>query len=236
MPTHLPAQHDADQEPEYRCSNCARLLFHTELDRHACFLCEERASKHVAQLPVLYQHLSNALAPSSSQHNTGRVRSSRSAPLPVNLHVLDMLGPGGIVADLQAIEDSWRCARGRRPGPRTDGSRWFATSRVKTPPHAIKDHCLFIAYNLRWACESYEPIAQDLAKIQELQQRAQGVLIGPRRRTVAVSCPSEYDDGTVCGAELRIDITVPVTRCRSCGAGWGREHWVRWHDEMQAAA
>lgn len=236
MPTLPTPQPDSDQETEYRCTSCSRLLYLDELNRFACRPCEARGHKQITQLPTLYRHLSAALAPSSSQSNTGRVRSSKEAPLPVNLHVLAMLGPGGIVADLQAIEDSWRCARGRRPQPRHDGVRWFASSRVKAPAHAIKDHCLFIAYNLQWACEFYGEIAQDLAKIAELQQRAQGAIVGPRRRTVAVPCPSEYDDGTLCGAELRIDISVPVTRCRACGAEWGREHWVRWHDAIQAAA
>jgi hypothetical protein len=220
-------EYDADQQPEYRCASCQRLLFHSELSRYACFLCEDRAQKQITALPSLYRNLSGALAPGARGANNSPVTSSREAPLPVNLHVLDMLGPGGIVAELQAIEDSWRTARGRTAGPHSDGVRWFATSRIKSPGCAIDDHAVFIAYNLQWACESYEEVPFDLDVIWKLHAKAQTAITGERRRRITVVCLSEYDDGRQCGAELSIDVSAASTTCRGCGAKWGRDDWLR---------
>lgn len=231
MPTHT--EH---QQPEYRCSNCTRLLFADELNRFACWPCESRANQSITELPSLYRQLSSVLAPGSRTSETGRVRASREAPLPVNLHVLDLIGPGGIATKLQAIEDSWRSARGRTPGPRTDGVRWFATSRAKSPNFAVAEHAVFIGYNLRWACESYEEVAADLTVIRELHAMAQTAITGQRRRRVMVSCLAEFDDGTTCGADLGIDVAAAYSTCSECGARWGRDDWVRLHESMQASA
>lgn len=225
----------ADQEAEYRCANCARLLYHDELQRYACRPCEARGRNQITELATLYKRLSNALAPGAIASNTGRITSSKEAPLPVSLHILDMVGPGGMVAKLQAIEDNWRSARGRVQGPRTDGVNWFASWRTKSPGQAVADHTTYIGINMQWACESYEEIAYDLDVIRTLHAKAEAAVAGPRRRCIVVSCLAEYDDGTVCGAELPIDISAAATTCRTCGARWMRDDWVRLHEATQAA-
>jgi DNA-directed RNA polymerase subunit RPC12/RpoP len=236
MPAIIPSTMHDDQEPAYRCGRCRRLLFDTELDRYVCRLCEDRAHQQISALPNLFRNLSSALAPGSSGNNSGRVSSTREAPLPVNVHVLDMIGPGGIVAELQAIEDNWRSARGRTIGPRNDGVRWFASTRAKSPNHAIAEHATYIAYNLMWACESHEEVAYDLGVISKAHAKAEGAILGNRPRRVLVSCLAEYDDGSTCGAELRIDVTAASTFCSECGARWGRDDWLRLHAASQASA
>lgn len=231
MPTHT----DAEQA-EYRCTHCQRLLFADELNRFACWPCENRATQKITELPTLYKQLGGVLAPGARRSDSGRVSASREAPIPVNLHVLDLVGPGGIATKLQAIEDSWRSARGRSIGPRNDGVRWFATGRAKSPSFAVAEHALFIGYNLRWACESYEEVAADLTVIRELHAMAQTAITGHRRRRVMVSCLAQFDDGTTCGADLGIDITAAYTTCNECGARWGRDDWLRLHEFTQASA
>lgn len=236
MPT-TPTPALDEQEPAYRCTSCSQLLFADELNRFACWPCESRANQKITALPTLYKQLSYALAPRASRSNTGRISStSHEAPLPVNLHVLDLLGPGGIASKLAAIEDSWRTARGRTVGPRTDGIRWFATNRAKSPSFALVDHTTFIAYNLRWACEAYEEVAYDLGVIHEVYAKAETALTGHRRRRMTVSCVAEYDDGTTCGAELGIDVSAAYTICAECGARWGRDDWLRLHEATQVSA
>jgi DNA-directed RNA polymerase subunit RPC12/RpoP len=226
----------ADQEAEYRCTNCHRLLYHDELQHYACRPCEARGRNQITELAGLYRSLSTALAPGNNANTSGRVRTSRAAPLPVSLHILDMVGPGGIVAELQAIEDNWRSARGRVQGPRNDGVNWFASWRTKSPGHAIADHTTYITYNMRWACESYEEVAYDLGVIRKLHARAETAVAGPSRRCIVVACLAEYDDGTKCGAELPIDISAAATTCRTCGARWMRDDWVRLHEATLAAS
>jgi DNA-directed RNA polymerase subunit RPC12/RpoP len=217
--------HDPDQEPEYRCTNCSRLLFADELERFACRICEQRARDHLTALPGLYDQLADLLAPGSKSADSGRVSVGRAAPLPVSLHVLDMRGPGGIVAELVAIEEAWRASL-----------RWTATPFRGSYEQTIRGTTLFLANNATWACSSYSEVAFDLDVIRQLRTKAESAVTGERRRRVAVTCLAEYDDGTQCGAELRIDVSASVTRCRECGAEWGREDWVRLHDGMQAAA
>lgn len=221
----MPTQYDADQEPAYRCAHCQRLLYADELARVACRLCEDRARTQLTALPGLYDQLGDALAPGSSASDGGRVEASKSAPLPVNVHVLDLRGPGGVVANLLAIEDSWRQAL-----------RWTATPFRGNYEQTIRGTVRFLSINVTWACSSYEEVSFDLDVIRKLHSQSQAATTGERRRRVAVTCLAEYDDSTVCGAELHIDTSAASTRCRTCGASWGREDWVRLHEGVQAAA
>jgi Zn finger protein HypA/HybF involved in hydrogenase expression len=225
VPTHLPAAPDADQEPEYRCSCCSRLLFADELERFACRICEQRARDHLTALPGLYDQLADLLAPGSKNGGDGRVSIGRSAPIPVSLHVLDMRGPGGIVAELVAIEEAWRASL-----------RWTATPFRGNYEQTLLGTTKFLAANVTWACSDYAEVAFDLDVIRQLRSKAESAVTGNRRRRVMVTCLARYDDGTQCGADLRIDISATVTRCRECGAEWGREDWVRLHDGLQSAA
>lgn len=214
-----------DQDAEYRCSHCSRLLYADELSRFACRLCEDRARTQLTALPDLYDQLATALTPGSAHSDSGKVKASKSAPLPVSLHVLSMRGPGGVVSELIAIEDAWRAAL-----------RWTSTPFRGSYEQAIRGTVGFLANNVGWACDAYQEVSFDLDVIRKVHSQSQTVVTGERRRRIGVTCLAEYDDGRQCGAELRIDIGVPVTRCRECGAEWGREHWVRLHDGLQAAA
>lgn len=224
MPT-IPLPTHTDDQPEYRCTHCSRLLYADELNRFACRLCEGRARDNLAALPGLYDQLAGVLAPGSRGTDGGRVSIGRSAPIPVSLHVLDMRGPGGIVSQLLAIEEAWRASL-----------RWTATPFRGSYEQAIRGVTLFLSNNAGWACSAYPEVSFDLDVIGQLKAKAETAVTGHRRRRVAATCLAEYDDGTQCGAELRIDISASATRCRECGAEWGREDWVRLHDGIQAAA
>jgi DNA-directed RNA polymerase subunit RPC12/RpoP len=232
---HLSAAPDADQEPEYRCTGCSRLLFADELERFACRICEQRATKQLTELPHLYEELGNVLAPGASTQTSGRVRTSKTAPLPVALQPLSLRAPGGIVAGLQAIEDSWRAALGWTMAPRTDGVRVFAPWRTN-PQAAIPEHTRFITNNLLWACASYEEVAYDLDVIGDLYWQAKNTITGTRPRLIPVRCRLLYDDGTECGEKMAVDINKTSARCPSCGTRWGREEWVALYEATRGIA
>lgn len=207
-------EHD-DQEPAYRCTHCTRLLFPNELDRHVCFLCENRASKHLRALPNLYADLGIALQPSASTRTVRISGGSKTPPLPVALHPLTLRGPGGIVTKLQAVEDDWR-----RAARRTVAT--FAGSTEQTLATTVT----FLQINLQWACTTYEDVADDLDTISSLYWQAVNALNGQQPRMIPVHCRLLYDDGSECGAEMLVDINRASAKCGECGTRWGSHEWM----------
>lgn len=237
MPTHLSAAPDADQEPEYRCSCCSRLLFADELERFACRICEQRASQQVTELPSLYEQLGDMLTPGSGGSDTSeRVRTSKTPPLPVALQPLNLRAAGGIATKLQAIEDDWRAALGWTQGPRHDGHRWIASWRTKSPTYAVAGHAEFISNNLLWAVGSYPEVAYDIDVISDLYWQAKNTLAGKRVRLIYVRCRALYEDGTECGSQMAVDINKTSARCPSCATRWGREEWVALYEATRGIA
>lgn len=217
--------HD-DQHPANRCTHCPRLLHATEHGRHACRICEDRARTQLGAMPGLYDQLGDRLTPGSTTTNSSPVSgATRTAPLPVALQPLNLRGPGGIVTELQGIEDAWRQALGWTVAP-------FRGNLRQTLDHVVP----FLSNNLTWACDRYEDVAADLDTIGRLHGQAAGTVSGNRPRLIRVVCRALYDDGYECGAELRIDINRYAANCQSCGTTWGREEWVALYEATRAQA
>jgi hypothetical protein len=214
-----------DQEPEFRCAHCARLLYTDELNRYACRVCEDRAGEQLKALGTLYGQLASVLQPGAAPSGGGRVTTSKAAPLPVALQPLSLRGPGGIVGELQVIEDAWRKAL-----------CWTVASWrgsiEETLPHVIK----FLANNVGWACDAYEEIADDLRVISRLHGQATSAITGERDVRVPIGvCPIIVDESTgeLCGAKIRMSPWAPVIRCTTCGTTWGKADWLRLGAAMQ---
>ncbi len=221
----MPSPYADDQEPEYRCAHCARLLYQDELARYACRVCETRAGEQIRELGTLYGRLASVLAPGAAPSGGGRVTASKTAPLPVALQPLSLRGPGGIVGELQVIEDAWRKELRFTIAP-------FRGSAEQTLPHVIK----FLTNNVGWACDKYESVPDDLDTISRLHSQAKNTVDGTRPRLIPVVCRYLYDDGSECGERLRIDINRNVARCRTCGTRWGREEWVALYEATRENA
>lgn len=215
----------AEQEPETRCAHCPRLLHHDELDRWACRVCEDRARDHIDALPTLYAQLHDHLAPGAGPadpagHVTG---ATRSAPLPVSLAALDLIGAGGIVSKLQTIEDDWRRTLGWTIAP-------FRGSHTQTLGEVV----VFLRNNVGWACGRYPDVAEDLTLIGQLWARADAVVNGVRERRVPIGCcPVATPDGVVCGARLKVSPWALFIRCGGCGTRWDRDQWLRLGAQMR---
>lgn len=215
MPALISSTEHDDQEPAYRCTHCTRLLFQSELDRHVCFLCENRASKQLRALPDLYADLGQALQPGASAPSVRVSGGGKTAPLPVALHPLTLRATGGITTKLQAVEDDWRRAAGRTVAS-------FAGSTEQTLVATVN----FLRINLQWACTAYEDVADDLDTISGAYWQARNTIIGKQPRLIPVRCRLLYDDGTECGAELRVDLNRPSVKCTECGTRWGSQEWM----------
>lgn len=217
-----------------RCTHCQRLLFHHELDRWACNLCEDRAREHLNALPSLYEQLGDALTPTTGNSDGSKVSVSRLAPLPVALAPLDLRAAGGMVSKLQAIEDNWRTVLGRPASPRSDGVRLFASWR-SNPGSDVPIHANFLVINLRWACERYEEVAYDLGVIRDLHNHAQTLITGQRESRVPIGhCPAVNENtGQACGEPLRVSPQALSICCRECGTQWDRGEWLRLGAQMR---
>jgi DNA-directed RNA polymerase subunit RPC12/RpoP len=223
MPTDITSD---EQEPSYRCTHCQRNLFHTELDRHACYLCENRANKHLAALPLLYADLgTHALQPGTGIRTARVTGASKTAPLPVSLHTLTLRGPGGIITLLQDVEDSWRRARRSR-----------IHEQASVTDKALANIVTYLSINLAWACESYEDIADDLDTISRLYWQARNALSGKPPRLIPVRCRLLYDDGQECGAEMLVDINRTSAKCGECGTRWGSHEWMDLFEAVRQTA
>jgi DNA-directed RNA polymerase subunit RPC12/RpoP len=211
----MPSAPELDQEPQYRCTHCSRLLYQDELARFACRVCEDRAGKNLRALPDLYADLGGALIPSSSASRGARVGASKTAPLPVALQPLHLRTNGGIVTELQAIEDSWRKAAKRTVAT-------FSGSSEQTLATTVT----FLRINLQWACWDYEGVADDLDSINKLYWQAKNTITGEQPRLITVHCRYLFDDSTECGEPLQVDINRTSAKCQVCGTRWGQAEWM----------
>lgn len=214
----LSAASDDDQQPAYRCTHCPRLLHASELHRQACRVCEDRATEHVQQLPLLYRQLEAALQPGRTGGNAGRASSGRTAPLPVALQPFNLRGPGGIVSMLLGIEQRWRIQLDWEYLPQRGG--YEAT---------LAGCAQVIVNNLPWACDKYEDVAADLMLIASLHAQATSVVTGERDVRVPIgTCPTVNEGtGVACSQPLKVSPWAPSIRCGGCGTQWRREEWLR---------
>lgn len=215
------------------CTACGRDLWVNEVGRYACRPCEDTTNRRLAELPLLFARLNTTAALMRDARRPGGGGSgTKSPPIPPRLDVLALIGPGGAAARLQAIEDSWRIALGRRVEVRSDGKRVFASWR-SNPALAVPEHVDFLKINLRVACERYESVGQDVDDLRRLHAECTAVATDTRRpgRVQIGSCPTPTNDG-YCGAPLTASAASHRIHCGDCGARW--ETLGEWR-ELRAA-
>jgi predicted RNA-binding Zn-ribbon protein involved in translation (DUF1610 family) len=213
-----------------RCSCCPYALHGADYGRLACWRCEQRMYDRLNEVETLWNRL-----PDSAHRPTGVREPGRSMSvypgLPGNGNVINLTGPGDStpLGRLRAVEDDWRRAAGLPV-------QAFRGSAGQTMPLVLG----FLRGRLPWACGAHKnPLLLDgeqlLPDVQALNE-ALGRIVGdlgqavtgePRARTIPVACLAEYDDGVVCGAELRVGANTIRTICPGCGAEWSRETFLR---------
>ncbi|NML55365.1 hypothetical protein HHL19_16475 [Streptomyces sp. R302] len=226
--------HTAPDVSDYEwptCTNprCGRALWPEEAHRHVCRPCEQTVNRLLGELPALFVRLSTTSALLRRVGNRSAAASGRDTPpIPGRLEVLDLTGPGGAAARLQAIEDSWRAALGRRIGT------WAGS-----PAQALPVHVTFLRINLEWACEQYAAVDQDLEVIRRLHRDCTTAVSGtPRPAHVGIgTCPARDADGALCGEDLSATTAHHRIHCPRCGARWdGLADWRTLRRAQEAAA
>jgi hypothetical protein len=219
-----------------RCGPCGRDLMEDELGRYACWACETRAGEDLRAIADLFPQLnvSSALAPvvnrSGSTPGDGGAAPGRgvTAPVPLRLDVLALTAAGGVATRLQALEDAWRAALGRRI------ATWAGS-----PAQAVPVHVDFLRINLQWAAERYEGVDSDFAEIRRLRAEMVAALSATSRpaRIGIGRCPARLEDGSVCGNSLTTTAATRRVRCSACGACWvDVAAWVELRRAQTAAA
>jgi hypothetical protein len=261
--------HTATTPDDYQWPTCAagpdtgprsHRLWAEELDRLVCRPCEEKAAKHLAELPALFRRLNDtATLMRGANRGGGTPTGTRTPPIPPRLDVLTLTGPGGVATRLQAIEDSWRQALGWATPPTTDrrttfpvqrtadgrthpgqphrADRVYPNWRTPRPGTAVPRHVTFLTGNLRWACERYESVGQDIDDLRRLHTEATAAIANERRpgRVSIGHCPIPLDDNTVCGADLTATATSHRVHCGSCGTRWETlGEWKRLREQQDA--
>jgi hypothetical protein len=184
-----------------RCVKCQRALWTDELAAGcwACRRCEETAAEHLRALPTLFRQASQLSALMKGSRADSGIGSSTGSAAPLNIGVLNLTAKGGAVTLLQAIEDSWR--------------RELGWSMGETRHHTdIDGVTTFLINNLRWACEKYPEIGQDLKTIERLRNALHSVDTGERGpRRFDVLCAT--DD---CTGRMNISMNTPAATCPEC--------------------
>lgn len=221
-----PPDTNADSDDGYewpRCVACDRDLWQTELQRWACRPCELKTAERLRELPALFARLNTTTALVRSHgHTSSPTTGSRVPPIPANPHVLSLAAVGGVATRLRDIEDSWRRALG-----------WTVAPWRGNPGEAVPKHIEFLANNLPWAVENYEPIGQDAEEIRRLHAEC-GIALDPSKRGSRVrigACPVTLDNGP-CGQPLTASTASARIRCNTCGAEW--PDMAAWRDLRHA--
>ncbi|MFE4818604.1 hypothetical protein ACFRFU_19655 [Streptomyces sp. NPDC056704] len=234
--------HDDPALDDYNWPTCAagpetgprsHQLWTDELDRLVCRPCEDKTSARIAELPALFRQLNTtATLMRGARRSGGGSSGSKTPPIPPRLEVLALVGPGGVAARLQAIEDSWRVALGWVIQARSDGQRVFASWRTD-PTRAVPEHAQFLLNNLPWAVERYESVGQDIDDLRRLHAECTAIVNDeqkPGRVQIGV-CPGQLEDA-LCGQPLTARADSHRVHCSTCDSRW--ETLGEWR-ELRAA-
>ncbi|MEV8477909.1 hypothetical protein [Streptomyces sp. NPDC051173] len=211
-------RHTAD-DPEYdwpTCCACGRDLWHTELGRHVCRICEDKTAARLTELPALFTQLNTIAALTRGARPPEAATSgSRVPPIPPRLDVLSLTAAGGAATRLRDIEDAWRTEL-RRTAP-----SWTVAPWRGCPAEAVPEHVRFLVNNLPWAAGCYESIGQDVEDVRHLHAECTAALSDDRRpgRVGVGLCPVVLDDG-LCAAPLLASAVSHRIRCGNCGTEW----------------
>lgn len=202
--------------PAAICGKCRHGLWDTEIaaSRWVCGKCERQAFERLRELPRLFRNLERLDALMKGSSSGGIGGPTRELPAPLRLGILSLTANGGVVTELQAIEDDWRKAL-----------RWTMGA---TRHHAdIAGATTFLINQLGWICSNYPDVGDDLKVIGKLHARLESLDTGePRARRFQVLC-SEKD----CAGRMAITMRDDNATCPECGTDYTRTQLMRLDSE-----
>lgn len=231
-----------------RCVGCGSALRHDEFERLACRRCEHNVKEDLDALAGpsgLFARLTwlgvDALSPTSRRSNGPVVKTSKTtAPPPVRLQSINLLGAGGVVHTLQRWVASWYGDLGFQQ-PVWRGQHHFVvvidpnTGRKVHRPGQLDNTVKALMNNLPWAVENrrdFDTFSNDVHRfVSDSEQAIDPTIERPPRVRIG-RCPSDVE-GMMCGAILTADPYALSIRCGNCGTSWGRESWAALGDVLK---
>lgn len=183
---------------------------------YLCQTCTTRVDGQLKLMPALYDALEAYLRPSSQVSTTvGSGCPRPDAPMPVAEPALDLRGPGGMVTVLE----TWRQALHENAGLRWPDPFGDYRGRVRRAAAGLRQQLPYIS-------GSWTEAGLFAAEIRDLHASARSI-VAPAERTIrAGTCTKELEDGSECGAVLRVVPGVPEIRCAWCRTKYPPSAWL----------
>lgn len=207
------------------CGLCEREQ--PESTAYLCVSCDRATVDRLVALPGMYERLAAHLAPGSA--SPGLVPSSGrpGSGLPVFEPVLDLRGPGGMVA----LVESWRAAL-------HDDAGWSPVQAWGSYEDRLRRATRALRLNMPWIVANW-PVAGAFAEeIRDLCRDVDSILDpedAAERGRVLGNCPAISPEGVVCGVVLRHHVGQPVA-CGWCGSQYGPDTWLNLKSWMDTDA
>ncbi|MFE7559650.1 hypothetical protein [Kitasatospora sp. NPDC057500] len=196
-----------------------------------CTPCATRLGRHLADLPPLYAALAAYLRPSAQAADRlgTRPTAPADAPLPVDLDVLDLIGPGGAVTVLE----TWRQALHEDLELHWPDPWGHPDGRLLRAARGLHQHMGYI--RLDW------PAAGDFAReVRQLHAAATRHVAPTDRLTDRPTVVGHHPDprpgdSAPCGGRLELPHGAAHVRCARCGAAWGPLQWLQLRRALEHA-
>ena len=192
------------------CQMCERDI----PDGYLCPGCSLGTARSLDRMPKLYEALAAFLQPSGRRPELGRSRPAE-APLPVCEPVLDLRGPGGIVGVLT----DWRSAMQADRG-------WGEPVIAGSTERRIVVAARALSINLDWIAAAWPMAGAFAEEIRNLERDVASIVNPPEKTLRLGTCPAVYEDGTTCGAVLRVPAGTAEVACRWCSVRYPPETWL----------
>lgn len=163
--------------------------------------CEDRIRANLEALPGLYRSLADALQP-GRRGGDGR-SSTRTAPLPCSLDVLDLRARGGI----EGVLGSWARDLYER-------EQWPDFPEYGSVETAVDGYAGILLINLTTLCDEHPAV-------KELADELRSVTAQARRLVTGEKPPIKVPVTCTCGTILRVTLDSPGARCPGCSEQYG---------------
>jgi hypothetical protein len=195
------------------CGLCERDLEHGYL----CPGCTLGTARRLDRMPRSYEALAAFLHPGGRRPELGSTRPVE-APLPIAEPAFNLRGPGGMVG---VLED-WRSAMQKDRGWGQPAIEGDTERRVIVAARAL-------SINLEWIASSWPMAGAFAEEIRDLERDVASIVNPPAPSLRLGNCPAVYEDGTTCGAVLRVPAGTAKVECRWCGTAYPPETWLSLH-------
>lgn len=201
------------------CCICASDLWDDEQGRYICRPCEQRIDRDLIALAGprgLYARLCLRTGP-SKRGGGPAVSGTRSASMPPNEQVLNLIADGGIVSDLETWVKDWA----------TYGLGAIGTGgRLQ---YRVDQAVATLRLNLTQATLRHPALDECAYEIRQIVRQAEAIVTGEKRaRVVPVACP--------CGHILHITLDMDRIGCPRCQEQYDHQAMLGLTPTWRAAA